>query len=94
VLNKKKIASQKMVLPIKVSIEKVTHLAHTVDIAPSGARIVAHRTPLQPGTIISLQRESKKREFRVEWIKQLSPHELPGNCFQRPLVSLTFTDRL
>jgi hypothetical protein len=64
-----------MVLPIKVSIDKVTHLAHTVDITPSGARIVAYRTPLQPGMIIRLQRGSKKKEFRVEWIKQLSPNE-------------------
>jgi hypothetical protein len=50
-LNKRKSPRRKMVLPIKVSIDKVTHLAHTVDITPSGARIVAYRTPLQPGMI-------------------------------------------
>ena len=65
-----------MVLPVKVSVDNVTHLAHTVDITPSGARLVAYRMPLQPRMIISLQRGSKKKEFRVEWIKQLSPNEL------------------
>jgi hypothetical protein len=65
-----------MVLPIKVSVDKVTHLAHTVDITPRGARLGALRTQLQPGMIIGLQRGSSKAEFRVQWIRQLGPNEL------------------
>ena len=65
-----------MVLPVKISVDKVTHLAHTVDITSTGARLVAYRAPLQSGTIIGLQRGSKKAQFRVEWVKPLSPNEL------------------
>jgi hypothetical protein len=83
-LNKRKSPRRKMVLPIKVSVDKVTHLAHTVDITPSGARLVAYRIPLQVGMIVGLQRGTKKKEFRVEWIKQLSPNELQAGieCLQ------------
>jgi hypothetical protein len=65
-----------MVLPVKISVGKVTGLAHTIDITPSGARLGALRTQLQPGTTISLQRGPKKAQFRIEWIKQLAPNEL------------------
>jgi hypothetical protein len=75
-LNKRKSPRRKMVLPVKVSVDKVTGLAHTVDITPSGARLGALRTQLQPGTVITLQRGAKKTEFRVEWIKQLASNEL------------------
>ena len=64
-----------MVLPVKVSVDKITGLAHTVDITPLGARLSALRTQLQPGMIISLQRGTRKAEFRVEWVKQLAPNE-------------------
>ncbi|HMJ23581.1 MAG TPA: hypothetical protein VK513_16820 [Terriglobales bacterium] len=64
-----------MVLPVKVSIDKVTHLAHTIDITPTGARLGAVRTHLQPGMIISLRRGSSKADFRVQWIRQLGPDE-------------------
>ena len=75
-LNKRKSPRRKMVLPVKVLVDKVTHLAHTVDITPAGARLGALRTQLQPGLIISLQRGSKKAEFRVQWIRQRGPNEL------------------
>jgi hypothetical protein len=75
-LHTRKSPRRKMVLPVKVSIDKVTHLAHTVNISPSGALLGALRTPVQPGMIISLQRGSKKAEFRVQWIQQLGPNEL------------------
>ena len=73
-----------MVLPVKVAVDKVTHLAHTVDITPTGARLVAYQTPLLPGMIIGLQRGSKKKEFRVQWVRQLSPNELQAGieCLQ------------
>jgi hypothetical protein len=75
-LNKRKLLRRKMVLPVKVSVDKVTHLAHTLDITSTGARLVAYQTPLQSGMIIGLQRGAKKAKFRVEWIKQLAPNEL------------------
>ena len=36
-LNKRKSPRRKMVLPVKISVGKVTHLAHTVDITTTGA---------------------------------------------------------
>lgn len=75
-LNKRKSQRRKMVLPVKVSIDSVTHLAHTIDITDVGARLGAIRTQLKPGTIISLQRGSKKAKFRVEWIRAIASNEL------------------
>ncbi len=75
-LNKRQSPRRKMVLPVKVSIDSVTHLAHTIDITDVGARLGALRTQIQPGTIISLQRGSKKAKFRVEWIRELTSNEL------------------
>jgi hypothetical protein len=67
---------RKMVLPVKVSIDEVTHLAHTVDITDTGARLGGLRTQLQPGMIVSLCRGSHKAKFRIAWIRQLAPNEL------------------
>jgi hypothetical protein len=65
-----------MVLSVKVSVDKVTHVAHTVDITPTGARInCAHLTQVQSGAIIVVQRGARKAEFRVQWIRQLGPDE-------------------
>jgi hypothetical protein len=64
---------RKMVLPVKVMIDRVTYLAHTVDITHRGARLGALRTQLQPGMSISLQRGSKKAKFRIAWIRELAP---------------------
>ena len=75
-LEKRQSPRRKMVLPVKVSIDRVTHLAHTVDITNTGARLGALRTQLQPGMIISLQRGSHKAKFRVAWIRQLAPNEV------------------
>jgi PilZ domain-containing protein len=75
-LNKRKSPRRKMVLPVKISVDKVTHLAHTVDITTTGARLGALRTQLQPGMIVSLQRGSNKAEFRVQWVRQLGRNEV------------------
>ncbi|MBZ5571117.1 MAG: PilZ domain-containing protein [Acidobacteriia bacterium] len=66
----------KMVLPVKVSIAGVTHLAHTFDLTYVGARLGGLRAELKPGQIISLQRGSKKANFKVVWVQQLSPSEV------------------
>jgi hypothetical protein len=75
-LNKRKSLRRKMVLPVKILVDKVTHLAHTIDITSTGARLVAYQTPLQPRMIISLQHGAKRAKFRVKWIKQLAPNAL------------------
>jgi len=75
-LDKRKSPRRKMVLPVKVLIDQATHLAHTVDITESGARLGALRMELQPGTIISLQRGSQRAKFQIAWVRQLAPNEL------------------
>lgn len=75
-LEQRKSPRRKMVLPVKVWIDKVTHLAHTVDITDEGARLGGLRTLLQPGMIVNLQRGSQKAEFRIAWVRQLGPNEL------------------
>ena len=75
-LDKRKSQRRKMVLPVKVSIDQMTHLAHTVDITDNGARLGALRTQLQPGMIVSLQRGSKKAKFQIAWVRQLAPNEM------------------
>jgi hypothetical protein len=75
-LKARKSPRRKMVLAVKVSIDKVTHLAHTLDITETGARLGGLRTQLQPGMIVNLQRGSDKAKFRIAWIRQLAPNEL------------------
>jgi hypothetical protein len=75
-LNKRTSQRKKMVLPVKVTLDTVNHLAHTVDITHTGARLGGLRTQLRPGMIITLQRGSKKAQFRIAWIRQLAPNEL------------------
>jgi hypothetical protein len=83
-LDKRKNARRKMVLPVKVFIDQVTHLAHTVDITENGARLGALRMQLKPGTIISLQRGSQRAKFQIAWVRQLAPNELQAGieCLQ------------
>ena len=65
-----------MVLPVKVSTDKVTLLAYTVDITDRGARLGGLLQDLQLGMIVSLQRGSHKAKFRVAWIQELAPNEV------------------
>ena len=75
-LERRKSPRRKMVLPVKVSIDKDTHLAHTVDITGVGARLGGFQIQLQPGMIISLQRGSRKAKFRIKWVQQLAANEI------------------
>ena len=65
-----------MVLPVKVSIDQATHLAHTVDITGVGARVGGLRTKLEQGSNIELQRGSRKAKFVVKWVHPLGPNEI------------------
>ena len=63
-------------LSVKVSVDNVIHLAHTIDITPTGARInCSLRRQLQPGTIIGLQRGPRNADFRVQWTRELGRDE-------------------
>jgi hypothetical protein len=75
-LEKRKSPRRKMVLPVKVSTDKGTLLAYTVDITDSGARLGGLRTQLQLGMVVSLQRGSDKAKFRIAWLRELAPNEL------------------
>lgn len=74
-LNQRTSPRRRMVLPVKVTLDQVNHLAHTVDITHTGARLGGLRTQLQPGMIVTLQRGSKKAKFQIEWIRQLGMNE-------------------
>jgi PilZ domain len=75
-LEKRKSPRRKMVLPVKVSTDKGTLLAYTVDITDSGARLGGLRAQLQLGMTVSLQRGSQKAKFRIAWVRNLAPNEL------------------
>jgi PilZ domain len=75
-LENRKSPRRKMVLPVKLSVDKETLLAHTLDISHNGARLGALRTELQPGTVVSLRRGQKKANFRVTWVRQLAANEV------------------
>jgi hypothetical protein len=64
-----------MVLPVKLSIDQSTHLAHTVDITAFGARLGGLHTELQPGTTVELQRGSRRAKFQVKWVQQVGSNE-------------------
>lgn len=63
-------------LPVKISMDRQTHLAHTVDITGTGARVGGLRGELQVGASIELQRGSRKAKFHIRWIKQLAANEI------------------
>ncbi|HEV2729020.1 MAG TPA: PilZ domain-containing protein [Terriglobales bacterium] len=75
-LEKRNLSRIKTVLPVKVLIDKTTHLVHTVDITATGAQLGGLRTQLQPGMTVSLQRGSHRAKFQIAWVRQLGPNEI------------------
>jgi hypothetical protein len=67
---------KKMVLPVKVAVDKGTGLAYTMDITSGGARLGGLRTGFEAGQIVSLVRNGRKANFRVVWILQVNPNEM------------------
>ena len=59
-----------------MSISGATHLAHTFDLTYVGARIGGLHAELKTGEVVSLQRGSKKANFKVVWVQQMSPNEV------------------
>jgi hypothetical protein len=75
-MERRKAKRTKMVLPVKVSFSGASHLAHTCDLTYNGVRLGGLHTELKKGEIVSLQRGSKKANFKVIWIQQLGPNEI------------------
>lgn len=73
---RRKASRRRMVLPVKVSVEQATHLAHTVDITAVGARIGGLRAHMQTGMNIELQRGPRRAKFQIKWINRLSENEI------------------
>jgi hypothetical protein len=67
---------RKMVLPVKISNGDASGLAYTMDIASGGAKLGGLRTNLATGQSVSLTRNGRKANFKVVWVRQLSPTEL------------------
>ena len=65
-----------MVLPVKVTIDGATHLAHTVDISSLGARLGGIREQLKPGSTVDLQRGTRRARFEIKWVRQLGSNEI------------------
>jgi hypothetical protein len=67
---------KKMVLPVKVSVGEGAGLAYTMDITSHGARLGGVQVTFEPGQTVSLIRNGRKANFRVVWIRQVSPKEI------------------
>jgi hypothetical protein len=69
-------ARRKMVLPVKISLGDGAGLAYTLDITSMGARLGGVQITFEPGQTVSLVRNGRKANFRVVWIRQISPKEI------------------
>ena len=67
---------RKMVLPVKVSIGEGAGLAYTMDITSNGARLGGVQVNFEAGQTVSLTRNGRKANFKVVWIRQVSPKEI------------------
>ncbi len=75
-VQKRREQRRKMVLPLRVSARDASdaqfeELAHTLDIAPHGARLGAIRHPLKMGTTIVIQYRQNRIHCRVVWTRLL-----------------------
>jgi hypothetical protein len=75
-MQKRRERRRRMVLPLRVSARDASdaqfeELAHTLDIAPHGARLGAIRRPLKEGTTIVVQYRHHRLHCRVVWIRLL-----------------------
>lgn len=75
-MQKRREQRRRMVLPLRVSARDTSdarfeELAHTLDIAPHGARLGAIRRPLKEGTTILVQYRQHRLHCRVIWSRPL-----------------------
>jgi hypothetical protein len=64
------------VLPVKLLMGEATHLAHTIDITSTGARLGGLRAALRTGETVILQRGAQKVRCRVAWVREIGPNEI------------------
>lgn len=67
---------RKMVLPVKISSTQGPGLAYTMDIASRGARLGGVPATLENGQTVSLTRNGRKANFKVVWVRKISPTEI------------------
>ena len=67
---------RKMVLPVKISGSEGAGLAYTMDITSAGARLGGVRPSIETGQTVSLTRNGRKANFKVVWVRQISPTEI------------------
>jgi hypothetical protein len=75
-MERRKAKRTKMVLPVKLSVSGTSHLAHTCDLTCLGARLGGLHKELKTGEVVSLQRGSKKANFKVIWVQHLGANEV------------------
>src|SRR5581483_4602296 len=70
----------KMVLPVRVvrenRTEKMTYLAHTLDISYGGVRVAGLRTQIVPGEVVVVQYGTRRAKHRVVWVNPLASGEV------------------
>ncbi|HKW19522.1 MAG TPA: PilZ domain-containing protein [Terriglobales bacterium] len=67
---------RKMVLPVKVTVGEGAGLAYTLDITSMGARLGGIQLTFEAGQTVTLVRNGRKANFRVVWIREVSPKEI------------------
>lgn len=75
-MEKRRSQRLKAVLPIKLFINSNggsadCDLAHTLDVTRCGARLGSVRRQIQVGSVIAVQYQHRRTEFRVVWVKSL-----------------------
>ena len=70
----------KMVLPVRVirgtGAEKMTYLAHTLDISYGGVRVGGLRVQIVPGEVVLVQYGTRRAKHRVVWVNPLGSGEV------------------
>lgn len=51
-------------------------LAHTLDVSGAGAKLGGVRDPLKPGDILTVQRNHKKANCKVIWVREVAAREM------------------
>jgi hypothetical protein len=71
----------KMVIGVRLSSTKdktdtAAMMVHTLDISPTGAKLAGLREQMQPGDLLTLQRQHKRVKCKVVWCREVGPREI------------------
>jgi PilZ domain-containing protein len=78
-LEKRAAPRTKMVLPLKSSAAGPNNLSiavHTLDLSRQGAKLGAFRDELKIGDILTVQRQHKRAQCKVVWVREIGPREI------------------